>query len=317
MGRKQDSKYFKQEESEIDESDAANNLSAPSFGSKLNLSSFSYSPASTSDPTRQSSRKPLSNASTPRPSLSPLKRKLDTNFCTSANPSPSLAKKSRPRTPTGYAPPSLYAHLPPLPDVLAPDLLCLFVGLNPGIQTARDGHAYAHPSNLFWKLLYSSGCTTRLLKPEDDVRLPELCSLGNTNIVERPTKNGSELSKKEMDDGVSILEEKIRVYKPEAVALVGKGIWESVWRVKKGKGITKDQFKYGWQSEEENLGVLEGQGSWRGARVFVASSTSGLAASLLPAEKEKIWRELGSWIEQKRKERDNIFRVKEEPPDSG
>lgn len=122
-----------------------------------------------------------------------------------------------------------------------------------------------------------------------------------------------------MDEGVSILEEKIRMYKPEAVALVGKGIWESVWRVRKGRGITKEQFRYGWQRVEENLGVVGGDGeeTWGGARVFVASSTSGLAASLLPAEKEKIWRELGVWVEQRRKERDSVDIVKEEFDDSG
>ncbi|TEY79490.1 hypothetical protein BOTCAL_0044g00230 [Botryotinia calthae] len=247
---------------------------------------------------------------------SPLKRSLEPHSASSAsNPSP--AKKRRSRAGGGYKPPSHYAHLSFLPDVITPNLLCLFVGLNPGLLTAQVGHAYAHPSNRFWKLLYSSGCTTRLLKAEDDVKLPELYSLGNTNIVERPTRNGGELSKKEMDEGVSLLEEKIRVYRPEVVALVGKGIWESVWRVKKGKAMAKDEFRYGWQSEEENLGVVKGEDSWGGARLFVASSTSGLAASLSPAEKEKIWRELGSWIEQKRKERDGLDEVKEEIEDCG
>ncbi|TGO26406.1 hypothetical protein BPAE_0060g00210 [Botrytis paeoniae] len=242
---------------------------------------------------------------------SPLKRRLE-SISTTPESKPSPAKKRRSRSGGGYKPPSHYAHLSFLPDVIAPNLLCLFVGLNPGLLTAQVGHAYAHPSNRFWKLLYSSGCTTRLLKAEDDVKLPELYSLGNTNIVERPTRNGGELSKKEMDEGVSLLEEKIRVYRPEVVALVGKSIWESVWRVKKGKAMAKDEFRYGWQSEEENLGVIKGAGSWGGARLFVASSTSGLAASLSPAEKEKIWVELGSWIEQRRKERDGLNKVKEE-----
>ncbi|TGO10198.1 hypothetical protein BTUL_0141g00030 [Botrytis tulipae] len=247
---------------------------------------------------------------------SPLKRKLESISATPAS-KPSPAKKRRSRAGGGYKPPSHYAHLSFLPDVIAPNLLCLFVGLNPGLLTAQVGHAYAHPSNRFWKLLHSSGCTTRLLKAEDDVKLPELYSLGNTNIVERPTRNGGELSKKEMDEGVSLLEEKIRVNRPEVVALVGKGIWESVWRVKKGKAMAKDEFRYGWQSEEENLGMIKHGDSWGGARLFVASSTSGLAASLSPAEKQKIWGELGSWIEQRRKERDGLNEVKEEVEDCG
>ncbi|KAF7910727.1 uncharacterized protein EAF01_002236 [Botrytis porri] len=247
---------------------------------------------------------------------SPLKRKLETLSATPVGKS-SPAKQRRSRAGGGYKPPSHYAHLSFLPDVIAPNLLCLFVGLNPGLLTAQVGHAYAHPSNRFWKILHSSGCTTRLLKAEDDVKLPGLYSLGNTNIVERPTRNGGELSKKEMDEGVSLLDEKIRVYRPEAVALVGKSIWESVWRVKKGKAMAKDEFRYGWQSEEENLGIIKGENSWRGAKLFVASSTSGLAASLSPAEKEKIWGELGSWIAQRQKERDGLIEVKEEIEDCG
>jgi TDG/mug DNA glycosylase family protein len=42
---------------------------------------------------------------------------------------------------------------------------------------------------------------------------------------------------------------------------------------------------------------------WEGARIFVASSTSGLAATLKPKEKEDIWRELGSWAEKRRAEK--------------
>ncbi|KAF6820821.1 tdg mug DNA glycosylase [Colletotrichum sojae] len=219
----------------------------------------------------------------------------------STNPKP-----KRKRQAAGYAPPSTYAHLQPIEDILAPDLLILFVGLNPGLQTARSGHVYAHPSNLFWKLLHSSGITPRLCAPTEDRDLPRLYGLGNTNIVSRPSRNGSELSKAEMDEGVEALEEKVRGCRPETVCIVGKSIWESIWRVRHGRGIKKDEFRYGWQNDSENMGVPldeESSGVWAGARVFVATSTSGLAATLRPAEKERIWRELGEWCERRRAER--------------
>lgn len=125
--------------------------------------------------------------------------------------------------------------------------------------------------------------------------------MGNTNIVARPTRNGSELSKAEMDASVKILEDKMTKYKPEVVCIVGKSIWESIWRVRHGKPIKKEEFKYGWQDEEENMGADDEE--WKGSKVFVATSTSGLAATLLPAEKERIWRELGVWVEKRRAER--------------
>ncbi|MCJ1323216.1 hypothetical protein MMC15_008570 [Xylographa vitiligo] len=211
----------------------------------------------------------------------------------------SPTKKTK-RASSAYAPPSTYAHLPNrLTDSLAPSLLVLFIGVNPGLRTASSGHAYAHPSNLFWKLLHSSGCTPRRCLPSEDHDLPHLYSLGHTNIVTRATKDAGQLSKVEMDEGVAVLEEKVRKWKPEAVCLVGKGIWESVWRVWKGRGIKKEEFRWGWQ--EERFAAGEG---WSGARIFVATSTSGLAASMRPAEKEAVWRDLGEWVVARRAERE-------------
>lgn len=213
-------------------------------------------------------------------------------------PSPSPAKRQRKSS--KYAPPSKYAHLKPLQDILSPNLICIFVGTNPGIRTATAGHAYAHPSNLFWKLLHSSGCTDERLKPEQDVDLPRLYSMGNTNIVERPSKDAAELSKAEMAAGTPVLEAKVRKFRPEAVCIVGKGIWEAVWRWRYQREIKKGEFRYGWQDERERMGRGEG---WEGARVFVASSTSGLSASTRPHEKEAIWRPFGEWVKMRREER--------------
>lgn len=108
------------------------------------------------------------------------------------------------------------------------------------------------------------------------------------------------LTKAEMDAGVPILEAKVATQRPEAVCLVGKSIWEAVWRVRKGRGIKKEEFKYGWQDESENMGRVEG---WNGAPVFVATTTSGLAAGMTMAEKQAVWNELGRWVAKRRKER--------------
>lgn len=248
-------------------------------------------------------------------------------------------KKKRIRPKTGYAPPSLYAHLPLLPDALAPNLLVLFCGLNPGIRTAETGHAYSHPSNRFWPLLRTSGILPEprrgdpLITAADDRTCPARFALGFTNIVDRPTRNGAELSKAEMDAGVAGLEAKVRAWRPEVVCVVGKGIWESVWRVRRrsgggggggGGGGLGSEFRYGWQGETENMGVGmadEGQrvegvaydgGEWHGARVFVATSTSGLAATPRLEEKERIWRELGVWVERRRAERQAAATAAEE-----
>ena len=322
---------------------------APSFQGRLKIQEFAFHDAVESDGTtadggRRRSRRLASTDTADRRSVSSSKRKVSGESPDpSSNPgtpdpasasseSASVYKKRRGggsggsggvstprlgRKGAGYAPPSAYAHLSHLPDAVGPNLLVFFVGLNPGVETARQQHAYAHPSNLFWRLLASSGVTPRLCSPTEDGSMPRLYSLGLTNIVSRPSRNGAELGKSEMDAGVAVLEEKMRRWRPEAVCIVGKGIWESIWRVRYGRPIRKDEFSYGWQHERENMGVIgkEGQGEdekeegveyrddWKGARVFVGTSTSGLAASLRPAEKEEIWRQLGEWVERRREER--------------
>ena len=130
----------------------------------------------------------------------------------------------------------------------------------------------------------------------------ELYGIGNTNLVSRPTRNGAELSKSEMINGVVIVEKKVRTFRPEAVCIVGKGIWETVFRVKTRRALKKEEFKYGCQEEGLWLGREKGEGGWKGARTFVATSTSGLAAGMSYAEKLEVWRELGEWFEPKRME---------------
>ncbi|KAJ3406741.1 hypothetical protein HDV05_005841 [Chytridiales sp. JEL 0842] len=282
-------------------------------------------------------RRKRTTSSTPLRARPSKQRKTST---ASESPPTSSARKkpkakSSPKKTLGYAPPETYAHLKPITDNLAMNLHVVFVGINPGIRTAEKGHAYAGPSNSFWPLLHTSGLTPdRRLECTYDTLLPSLYNMGTTNIVSRPTRMGSELSRDEMDAGVSILEEKVRTFKPEVVCFVGKSIWEACGRVfwkraleggvKKGANPYLKDFKWGWQDgilfgsgvciKEEELGlVVKAEDSlddvksvkqleiWRGARVFVTPSTSGLVT--LPRDlKQAIWKELGDWVLERRKE---------------
>jgi len=82
----------------------------------------------------------------------------------------------------------------------------------------------------------------------------------------------------------------------------------------------KGDFKYGWQDEKHNMGKsvdseeTDANGDiWNGARVFVTTSTSGLAASLKPAEKEAIWKPFGEWVQKRREERGFVPRLSGAP----
>lgn len=282
---------------------ASSSAASDTFAQRLRQFKYEHGPSAPPTTRSPGSTAMWKDVEPHSPTQSPRKRlrSLSSQTNSSATNSPKRKVSS------GYADPSRYAHLSPLTDVLEPGLLLVFVGVNPGISTAQTGHPYAHPSNLFWKLLHSSGLTDVKHKPSEHRDLPRLYAYGNTNIVSRPTKNQSELSKEEMVQGTADLEEKFRIYRPKHICLVGKGIWEAVFKYKHGRAITKEEFHYGWQDEVENMarpesGEVDTDGAtWAGARVFVATSTSGLAAALKPSEKEAIWKLLGDSIKDERR----------------
>ncbi|ODV91249.1 hypothetical protein CANCADRAFT_121832 [Tortispora caseinolytica NRRL Y-17796] len=192
----------------------------------------------------------------------------------------------------------LYNHLKGVPDILAEDLACIFIGINPGVQTSKRGHHYAGPGNLFWPLLYESHCVNEKVTYELDTILPSKYQLGLTNLVDRPTAQASELSDQEMLDAVQTLESKIKRFQPKSVCFVGKSIWLAVYTVisgdKQSKRIrTPDNFEWGWQPQ-----LLAS------TPVYVVPSTSGRVAAYSRAQKLEMWLPLGQFITSHRSSND-------------
>ncbi len=107
-----------------------------------------------------------------------------------------------------------------VPDVIAPGLRVLFVGINPGLYTAAIGHHFGRPGNRFWPTLYRAGFTPRLLSPYEERELLPL-GYGITNVVTRATVAADELSREELVEGGKVLAEKVRRYAPAWVAILG------------------------------------------------------------------------------------------------
>ncbi|BDG02674.1 mismatch-specific DNA-glycosylase [Anaeromyxobacter oryzae] len=110
--------------------------------------------------------------------------------------------------------------LPPLPDIVAPDLRVLFVGINPSVFSSKVGHHFASRGNPFWRLLHAAGLTPVLLRPDEDRRLLEF-DLGITNGCERPSRTAAELSRAELLEGATLLRDKVERLRPRRVAIVG------------------------------------------------------------------------------------------------
>jgi double-stranded uracil-DNA glycosylase len=107
-----------------------------------------------------------------------------------------------------------------LPDYLPerPDIL--FVGINPGSYSARQGHYYARGTNRFWWALHASGLVPVPLSPQEDRRVLEF-GLGLTDLVKRPTNSAADVRGDEFAAGRQTLADKIIRIQPLIVCFNG------------------------------------------------------------------------------------------------
>lgn len=165
-----------------------------------------------------------------------------------------------------------------LPDLLAPGIEVLFVGINPSLYSARAGHYYARPGNLFWRCLHESGLTPVRLRPEEDKRVLEW-GIGITDCVKRPTASATEVAREEFRQGAAALAGKISRYRPLVVCFNGL---------------------VGYRSSFDPRAGLGRQARCReGAAVFVVPSTSGANAAY--SRQERV-----QWFARLRELRDEL-----------
>jgi double-stranded uracil-DNA glycosylase len=107
-----------------------------------------------------------------------------------------------------------------LPDVVAPGLRVVFVGINPGLYSGATGHHFARPGNRFWPTLHAAGLTPRLLSPCEERELLGY-GLGVTNLVARTTASAAELADDELVRGGRRLARLVAKHRPRTVAFLG------------------------------------------------------------------------------------------------
>ncbi len=107
-----------------------------------------------------------------------------------------------------------------IPDVIAPGLRVLFVGINPSLYSAAVGHHFARPGNRFWPTLALSGFTERLYSAFEDRRLLGR-GCGVTNIARPATARADELTPDDLRTGARLLVRKVGRYRPAFVTFLG------------------------------------------------------------------------------------------------
>jgi double-stranded uracil-DNA glycosylase len=107
-----------------------------------------------------------------------------------------------------------------LPDLVAPRLRVMLVGINPSLWSGWSGYHFGRPSNRLWTTLHEAGLTPRRLGPEDTDELLA-GGIGITNLVARATARADELTDEEIRAGVPRLEELIARWRPRVAAVLG------------------------------------------------------------------------------------------------
>lgn len=116
-----------------------------------------------------------------------------------------------------------------VPDLVAPDLKLLLVGINPSLSSGATGFHFATPGNRLWPALFGAGLTARLLDPSDTREL--LASgIGITNLVNRATRTAGEIGAREFLDGAHVLKSTVGSYRPKNVAILGIGAYRRAFQ---------------------------------------------------------------------------------------
>ena len=108
-----------------------------------------------------------------------------------------------------------------VPDVLAPDLRIVFVGINPGRVSAEAAAHFANPRNDFWRLLHAARLTSRLYEPAEQFSLLDE-GIGVTNAAYRTTPGSGDLRRADFAGSAERLEGIACDLRPGWLAFVGK-----------------------------------------------------------------------------------------------
>lgn len=117
---------------------------------------------------------------------------------------------------------------PTLPDLLQDGLDVVFVGINPSVYSATQGHYFARRTNRFWpcfsrsrlSLAARTALCVEILEPGHDRALLDH-GFGFTDVAKRPSARAAQLSAAELDEGVTHLKEKLERFRPRVACFHG------------------------------------------------------------------------------------------------
>jgi double-stranded uracil-DNA glycosylase len=142
-------------------------------------------------------------------------------------PAKILSKRTRPRRFPSSIRGQLDLNLEPAKSMTLPDKIpigvhTLFIGISPGMKSARIGHYYAGASNTFWKLFHASGLWPRAITTNEDDEITR-AGFGLTDACARATPGLADLTKSDFAESKNRVLKRVRSYHPRTVVFVSKG----------------------------------------------------------------------------------------------
>ncbi|CAX43146.1 DNA repair protein, putative [Candida dubliniensis CD36] len=185
---------------------------------------------------------------------------------------PKLKTKRRIETKSSTNNQKLSVNLPDLKPSLNDHLQVLFVGFNPGTESAIQQHHYAHHSNLFWKLFNQSQLLHKVISKNNQQEEQQIVlddsndqflnhllengcnathdfklikyNIGFSDLVLRSTARADQLTISEKLENVPRLLSEFKSSRVETIVIVGKGIWEIIVKYfMKELNISSTNFK--------------------------------------------------------------------------
>lgn len=175
-----------------------------------------------------------------------------------------------------------------LPDLLAPGLRIVSVGLNPSLPSVEAGFYFANPRNRFWAALNASGLVNETLRPGPQAmrRLLEVHGIGFTDLVKRPTRGAGDLRAADYRTGAGELEARLEAVAPQLLWFHGRVAWGYFLRYARGTRPTDE-----WGLQDERVA---------GAPVFVTPNPSPANAAFSLDDLTEHYRALARYLAGRR-----------------
>jgi double-stranded uracil-DNA glycosylase len=184
------------------------------------------------------------------------------------------------------------SELRPLPDLLRDGLDIVFIGINPSVMSATQGHYFARPTNRFWPCFSRSALSVRvrqglgvaMLGPVHDQAL-QAFGIGFTDIVKRPSANAAGVGRAEFDAGAATLAAKLERHQPRVAGFHGMTAYRPFHRA-----LTAGKDPHALELGPQKLRLGR-------THLFVVPNPSPVNAHFTPADQTEWYDRLAAFLQ--------------------